>query len=188
MTREEAKEIFLNHGFIKVDHGDSVCTFFDGDKWREACIVISEWLKEEPTTKNDLPHCQHTDEEIAKSFVDDVEAVKDQLPTTKNNLGVDCISRQAVLELVADFSLSMGQVVRGIHALPTVTPQEPKSEWEQDHAILKAYSDGANEVIDKIRAEIEQTSETVDGFLMHDGTKRTVLEIIDKYKAESEEV
>lgn len=34
--------------------------------------------------------------------------------------------------------------------------QEPKSEWEQDHAILKAYSDGANEVLDKIRAEIDE--------------------------------
>jgi hypothetical protein len=33
---------------------------------------------------------------------------------------------------------------------------EPKSEWQQDHEILKAYSDGANEVLDKIRAEIEQ--------------------------------
>lgn len=43
-------------------------------------------------------------------------------------------------------------------------------------------------VIDKIRAEIEQASETIDGFLMHDGTKRTVLQIIDKCKAESEEV
>lgn len=43
------------------------------------------------------------------------------------------------------------------------------------------------DVLDKIRAEIEQTSETVDGFLMHDGTKRTVLQILDKYKAESEE-
>ena len=42
-------------------------------------------------------------------------------------------------------------------------------------------------ILDKIRAEIEQTSETVDGFLMHDGTKRTVLQIIDKYKAESDE-
>ena len=41
-------------------------------------------------------------------------------------------------------------------------------------------------MIDKIRAEIEQTSETVDGFLMHDGTKRTVLQIINKYKAETE--
>lgn len=34
--------------------------------------------------------------------------------------------------------------------------QEPNSEWEHDHEILKAYSDGANEVLDKIRAEIEE--------------------------------
>lgn len=41
-------------------------------------------------------------------------------------------------------------------------------------------------VLDKIRVEIEHTSETIDGFLMHDGTKRTVLQIIDKYKGENE--
>ncbi len=40
MSREEAKEIFLNRGFF-----DGV---YDGDKWREACIVISEWLEQEP--------------------------------------------------------------------------------------------------------------------------------------------
>lgn len=42
MTRKEAKEIFLNRGFI-----DGI---YDGDKWREACIVISEWLEQEPKT------------------------------------------------------------------------------------------------------------------------------------------
>ncbi len=47
----------------------------------------------------------------------------EQEPTTKNDLGVDCISRKAVLELIADYDLSMGQVVKGIHALPSVTPQ-----------------------------------------------------------------
>lgn len=40
MIREEAKEIFLNRGFI-----DGV---YDGNKWREACIVISKWLEQEP--------------------------------------------------------------------------------------------------------------------------------------------
>ena len=44
MTREEAKEVFLNRGFIEVDGGE----IYDGEKWREACIVISEWLKQEP--------------------------------------------------------------------------------------------------------------------------------------------
>jgi hypothetical protein len=36
----------------------------------------------------------------------------------------DAISRQSVLELVGDYDLSMGQVVKGIHALPPVAPQQ----------------------------------------------------------------
>ena len=86
MTREEAKEVFLNRGFI-----DGI---YNGDKWREACVVISKWLEQEPTTKN--------------------------------GLGVDAVSREEVLWLVADDNLSMGQVVKGIHALPSVTPQVPR--------------------------------------------------------------
>ena len=51
----------------------------------------------------------------------------------------DAISRQAVLELIADYDLSMGQVVKGIHALPSVTPQEPKTgHWEYGYA----FADG----------------------------------------------
>lgn len=67
--------------------------------------------------------------------------------------------------------------------------QEPKSEWEQDHEILKAYSDGANEVLDKIRAEIgninlnEVAEKYEDRFY---GFQREVIKIIDKYKGESE--
>lgn len=55
------------------------------------------------------------------------EAEEEEEPTTKNELGVDGISRQAVLDLIADYDLSMGQVVRGIHALPSIAPQEPKT-------------------------------------------------------------
>ena len=46
---------------------------------------------------------------------------------TKQETSGDLISRDAVLDLVADYDLSMGQVVRGIHALPSVNPQEPKT-------------------------------------------------------------
>ena len=46
MTRKEAKDVFLNHGFIEVEGCSG--RIFNGDKWREACMVISEWLKEEP--------------------------------------------------------------------------------------------------------------------------------------------
>ena len=44
MTREEAKTVFLNRGFEEVDNG----TYYSPDKWREACVVISEWLEQEP--------------------------------------------------------------------------------------------------------------------------------------------
>lgn len=38
----------------------------------------------------------------------------------------DYISRNAVLDLIADYDLSMGEVVRGIHDLPSITPQPKK--------------------------------------------------------------
>ncbi|MBO7734249.1 MAG: hypothetical protein J6S67_16915 [Methanobrevibacter sp.] len=64
--------------------------------------------------------------------------------------------------------------------------QEPKSEWQQDHEILKAYSDGANEVLDKIRAEIEQAYCKVTNDYDHGRNYGLymAIQIIDKYKAE----
>ncbi len=53
-----------------------------------------------------------------------IEALKNGTPLPKGHGRIDdAVSRQAVLDLVADDNLSMGQVVRGIHALPSVTPQ-----------------------------------------------------------------
>ena len=43
MTFNEAKEIFINRGYIEVDGG----TVYDPDKWREACYDISVWLTQE---------------------------------------------------------------------------------------------------------------------------------------------
>ena len=43
MTIEEAIEIFLNRGWIKADGG----TYFDGDKWREAIMIISDYFRKE---------------------------------------------------------------------------------------------------------------------------------------------
>lgn len=63
---------------------------------------------------------------------------------------------------------------------------EKKSEWQQDHEILKAYSDGASAVLDKIRAEID-TARFVDKDTKHcrnaNATGLEVaLDIIDKYR------
>lgn len=77
--------------------------------------------------------------------------------------------------------------------------QEPKTEWEQDHAILQAYSDGANEVLDKIRAEIVEYGSLwveykIEGHSDRDiekivetvlkQAKQQVLQTIDKYRQE----
>ena len=44
MTKEEAKKIFLNRGYIEVPGG----TYYDANKWRDAIAVISKWLEQEP--------------------------------------------------------------------------------------------------------------------------------------------
>ena len=41
----------------------------------------------------------------------------------------DAISKSAVLDLISDYDLSMGQVVKSIHALPPVTPKQKTGKW-----------------------------------------------------------
>ena len=63
---------------------------------------------------------------------------------------------------------------------------EQESAAENDHEILKAHSDGAREVLDNVREEIEQLE--MYGVLFSDKQtaihidKAKVLEIIDKYR------
>lgn len=81
--------------------------------------------------------------------------------------------------------------------------QKPKSEWQQDHEILKAYSNGANDMLDKIKAEMANHLQTMDicnvekanGVIVQSElTNRkvvlydTVLHIIDEYKEEGNKV
>jgi hypothetical protein len=77
----------------------------------------------------------------------------------------DAIGRKAVLNTLENMDRALDEdrtvesykdLLRECYkVLPSVTPK-PKSECEHDHEILKAYSDGASAVLDKIRAEIEQ--------------------------------
>lgn len=77
---------------------------------------------------------------------------------------------------------------------------ETKSEYEHDHEVVKAYNDGQAYILDKIREEIEQlptkTRTNWDGCCPDinypeieyvDVSKKQLLEIIDKYKTESED-
>jgi DNA-binding XRE family transcriptional regulator len=57
--------------------------------------------------------------------------------------------------------------------------QEPKSEWQHDHEILKAYSNGANDVLDKIEEEVLEYIDDLD-------IANEICKIFDKYESESE--
>ena len=105
--------------------------------------------------REDLPHCQYTDAEIAKSFIEDVEAVKDQLPTTKNNLGVDWESYKDVdgnslddliLEVLQnnfDCGNTYGYKVADeiIDLLPSVTSQEQKTGYWKTRPLITFCSE-----------------------------------------------
>jgi hypothetical protein len=106
----------------------------------------------------------------------------------------NAISRQAVLNTLENMDRALDEdrtvenykeLLRECYkVLPSVTPK-PKSECEHDHEILKAYSDGANAVLDKIRAEID-TARFVDKDTKYcrnaNATGLEVaLDIIDKY-------
>lgn len=119
--------------------------------------------------------------------------------------GVDCedcpayedtISRKAVLDTLErmDKALDEDRTVESYKDLlrecyKVLPPVKPKSEWQQDHEILKAYSDGASAVLDEIKAEIESKYESIPDTFHDYETGFTdalewVLSIIDKYAEE----
>ena len=136
----------------------------------------------------------------------------EQEPTTKNDLGVDCISRERVLKLIYDYKenhsndrehypINYGtllDMIRWVMALPPVTPQEPtgKNFTKADiDAIVKAISAHWELIIDEIRAEIIKyegdcrlsVDEHPSCKQCTDNVFETIYGILDKYKAESEE-
>jgi len=131
MTIDEAKKIFLDRGFI-----DGV---YDGNKWREACIVISEWLEQEPTTKNDLGvDC------ISREFQEIVvEYPPEDLCTYPEYKGKPYFSIK--YKEGNDYFIGYGTYNPEVFSrylrdyfMPSVTPQEPKT----GHWITKeAYSE-----------------------------------------------
>lgn len=106
----------------------------------------------------------------------------------------DAISRKAVLDTLENMDKALDEdrtvenykdLLRECYkVLPSVTPK-PKSEWEHDHEILKAYSDGASAVLDKIRDEIrEQSRMHMDGDLYIKTS--SCMQIINDYMAEED--
>lgn len=61
---------------------------------------------------------------------------------TKQQPCDDCISREEVIDLVADYDLNMDQVVKGIHALPSITPQPKVGEWIDCYKEMPIFNAG----------------------------------------------
>jgi hypothetical protein len=85
---------------------------------------------------------------LSEEALEDFEGIQKDLPyCTCQNIGM-ALAKLELLEKqgckVIDPSGSSSE------------KQKPKSEWEHDHEILKAYSDGANEVLESIKNLIEQ--------------------------------
>ena len=101
----------------------------------------------------------------------------------------DAISRKAVLKIIDGWyeqnrdTDNIEDLIVLITYMDSVNPQKPKSECEHDHEILKAYSDGASAVLDKVRAEIDGLLNDEDNSMYAHGVM-DCLEIIDKYAEE----
>ena len=110
--------------------------------------------------------------------------------TTKNNLGVDLISRADALDCV-NIGISFCDVYKKINDLPSVTPQEPMvipiAEFKFDKDKLKELVDRAvltvipQEPTDKIftKAELDSMAKAINY-----GWELRVNEVIDKIRAE----
>lgn len=102
----------------------------------------------------------------------------EQEPTTKNNLGVDLVSRADVLKLMQDNwhahngDWAMQESIDAIRELPSVTPQEP--------------------ILGKIRAEIEPKCDRINSlasvlpYTAHREIQELLCDIMDLCKADKE--
>ena len=129
------------------------------------------------TTKNDLADdktfyeqiVEYCNEHFLVLVEKDVWEDAKKALTTKNDLGVDCISRADAIRVASGYC-HPSNVAKELAKLPSVTPQEP--------------------ILDKIRAEIIEdcgySKDYVGAFTYSTIRLKTVLRIIDKYKAESE--
>jgi rubrerythrin len=136
MTREEAKEVFLNRGYIKVDGG----TVYSPDKWIEACAVISDWLEQNPCEDKRLYIKVFADlepDDIAEKiyqicdedkFPKVIESLKEYFDSEPCE---DCVSREAVKDILHKSKqkavITFEDFEELVNKLPSVNPHESKT-------------------------------------------------------------
>lgn len=127
--------------------------------------------------KDILKEATETDNAVCYVTADDADTLKAAIEELEQEPCDKCV-----------YSTSEGCQYDDItEAMPPVSSSENpnKSECEHDHEILKAYSDGASAVLDKVRAEIDEQYDRVHPYDIScaEGLEMA-LNIVDKYKAE----
>ena len=123
---------------------DRDCTEVHGENGIMTFTVTQDFWNaeyEEPSTPNDCENCIHN-----KGVLEcDMYGCKYE-PTTKNDLGVDCISRADARSLICNTDIKhhmsgmsrkvFKDLYNGMDELPSVTPQEPREITLED---VKGY-------------------------------------------------
>ena len=118
-----------------------------------------------------------------------------QEPTTKNDLGVDAVSRDDVHDMLENLPITvedkwfnwLQKACMRLAELPSVTPQEPFIN--KPCVSSEVCEHDKNVVLDKIRSEIITRDRNIKAIRSDDCcffTAEEILEILDKYKAETE--
>ena len=118
-------------------------------------------------------------------------------PTTKNDLGVDCISRDEVCRYVAEFvnhefstreeEELIDNIITGIECMPSVTPQL-SSELEKNSKKLEKIRDQLKSNLRGVEIALEVLVENNPLRPKMEGAKTTLedcLELIEQAEAES---
>ena len=139
MTRERIEDMrevvlpFVKKRLLETNYetlGKSDAEEFTRD-FNEILNLAIKALEQEPTTKND---CAEQNGCITCSLDDGDDCCRKlyeesmQEPTAKNDLGVDCISREVVLDVIEREQFK-GDAISEIEKLPPVTPQPRKGHW-----------------------------------------------------------
>lgn len=91
--------------------------------------ALKVWLPVIQMGVETMPECKEALDMAIKAL--------EQEPTTKNDLGVDCISRFEVTEIL-NSEYDIDKMLDRVDELPLVTPQEPKIKvLERDEAMRK---------------------------------------------------
>lgn len=159
MTNEEAIKEIQDASDYEVRHGDIEHHYEDIMRRVEAFEKAVNALQKEPVYFPPCVDCNTKMNEIREAY----DNLKKKEPCE------DAVSRQAVLKEIpvlwngnGDKDYCMETLRDFVVEMPAVEPTREPSEWQQDHEILKAHADGANEVIDRIKKAREEVANYSD--------------------------